>query len=604
MSSARRTPGRSWPIWESRSWSRKPCDTERRRRSSVIWSPWSDQRASDRKPSFGASAGVGSRRVATESLARAAVRSSGSAAWPIVAGAGWGNREADWGGVRARGIAQAAALVTGLTAGSAILGFLRDVVIAGVFGAGANLDAYLVAQGLMNLVLALIAGAMAKATVPVLAAQTAGAAGDSSKASHTLSVVLTVTLLILGLGSLIMALAADLVVTVLAPGFEGSQADLAACLARIVLMATVLIAGTNLLAAAAEAHRRFFWSGVQGIPFNLIMIGSAVWLGPRYGVTALAVGFVAGSAARLACQLVPLRALQLRLRASLNVHDPGFRNIAGLVPPLLLGSALGNVNTLVDRAVGSMVGEGTISSLGYAWRIIGLGETLLVASLLTALYPAFGAAAGGRDLAEMRRLVGRGLSTSATVLLPVCGFLLVCASPLVALLFQHGSFGPSDTQRTATAVLWYAPALVALGWRELVVRASYALGDTRRPVLVAVVAMAVNVVGDLSLGLAFGIKGLAASTSLSLVCAALVNTWLLGARHRAVDLKPLFGMVGRTAAAAAGTAAGALVRRLLGPVVGQGIMAELLLLSSVACAVLMISVAGLYVLRAPERRLI
>jgi len=335
------------------------------------------------------------------------------------------------------------------------------------------------------------------------------------------------------------------------------------------------------------------------------MIASAVWLGPRYGVTALAVGFVAGSAARLACQLVPLRALQLRLRASLNVHDPGFRAIAALVPPLLLGSALGNVNTLVDRAVGSMVGEGTISSLGYAWRIIGLGETLLVASLLTALYPAFGAAAGGRDLAEMRRLVGRGLATVATVLLPVCGFLFVCAGPLVALLFQHGSFGPSDTQRTATAVLWYAPALVALGWRELVVRASYALGDTRRPVLVAVVAMAVNVVGDLSLGLAFGIKGLAASTSLSLVCAALVNTWLLGTRHGAVDLKPLFGMVGRTAAAAAaGTAAGALVRRLLGPVVGQGIMAELLLLSSVACAVLMISVAGLYVLRAPERRLL
>jgi putative peptidoglycan lipid II flippase len=297
--------------------------------------------------------------------------------------------------------------------------------------------------------------------------------------------------------------------------------------------------------------------------------------------------------------------LKLRLRASLNVHDAGFRNIAGLVPPLLLGSALGNVNTLVDRAVGSMVGEGTISSLGYAWRIIGLGETLLVASLLTALYPAFGAAAGGRDLPEMRRLVGRGLSTAATVLFPVCGFLFVCAGPLVALLFERGSFGPTDTQRTATAVLWYAPALVALGWRELVVRASYALGDTRRPVLVAVVAMAVNVVGDLTLGLPFGIKGLAASTSLSLVCAAVVNTWLLNKHHGAVDVRPLFGMVVRTAlAAAAGAGAGALVRRLLAPMIGHGIMAEALVLSSVAFTVFLVFVAGLYVLRAPERRLL
>ena len=126
-------------------------------------------------------------------------------------------------GVKARsGIAQAAALVTALTFISAILGFFRDVVIAGVFGAGGELDAYLVAQGLMNLVLALVAGAMAKATVPVLAAQNS-TDDASNKAAHTLSVVLTVTLLVLGLGSLIMALAASSVVTVLAPGFKGHR---------------------------------------------------------------------------------------------------------------------------------------------------------------------------------------------------------------------------------------------------------------------------------------------------------------------------------------------------------------------------------------------
>jgi len=507
--------------------------------------------------------------------------------------------------VKARsGIAQAAALVTGLTAFSAILGFLRDVVIAGVFGAGAQLDAYLVAQGLMNLVLALIAGAMARATVPVLAAQNS-AEGDSNKAAHTLSVVLTVTLVVLGLGSLIMALAASSVVTVLAPGFRGPQAALAASLTRIVLIATVLIAGTNVLAAAAEAHRRFFWSAMQGVPFNLIMIVAAVAFGPRYGVYALAVGFVVGSAARLLCQLPPIRALGLRLRASFDVKDPGFRSIAKLIPALLIGSALGNANTMVDRAVGSMVGEGTISALSYAWRVISLGETLLVLSLLTALYPAFGAAAGTGDLHEMRRLVGRGLATVATVLMPVWGFLIVCAVPLVALLFQHGSFTPADTQRTATAMLWYAPALLALGWREMVVRASYAMGDSRRPVLVFVFAMAINVVGDLTLGLTFGIAGLAASTSLSVVFAAVANTWLLGRRHAAVDLRSLPVILGRTAAAAAvGTAAGAVVYGLLGPVVGTGLVSELLLVSSVGLTLLGVFIAILYALRAPERRLL
>jgi putative peptidoglycan lipid II flippase len=502
------------------------------------------------------------------------------------------------------GIAQAAALVTGLTAVSAVLGFVRDVVIAGVFGAGGELDAYLVAQGLMNLVLALVAGAMAKATVPVLAAETSRD-GDSRKAAHTLSVVLTVTLLVLGIGSLVMALAASGVVTVLAPGFKGAQADLAASLTRIVLIATVLISGTNLLAAAAEAHRRFFWSAMQGVPFNLIMIVAAVVFGPRYGVYALAVGFVVGSGARLLCQLVPIRALGLRLRASFDVKDPGFRQIARLIPPLLIGSALGNANTMVDRAVGSMVGEGTISALSYAWRVISLGETLLVASLLTALYPAFGAAAGSRDLEEMRRLVGRGLSTVATVLMPVWGFLSVCAVPLVALLFEHGSFSPSDTQRTATAMLWYAPALVALGWREMVARASYAMGDSRRPVTVFVMAMTINVVGDFTLGLTFGIAGLAASTSLSVTFAAVANTWMLGRRHDAVDLRSLPSMLARTGTAAAvGTAAAGGVYWLLNPLLGTGLVNEILLLVPVGLTLVGVFIGVLYALRAPERQLL
>jgi putative peptidoglycan lipid II flippase len=507
--------------------------------------------------------------------------------------------------VKARaGIAQAAALVTGLTAVSAMLGFLRDVVIAGVFGAGAELDAYFVAQGLMNLVLGLVASAMAKATVPVLAAQNA-TDGKPDRAGRTLSVALSVTLLVLGLGSLVMGLATSSVVAVLAPGFEGPQAALASSLTRIVLVATVLIAGTNLLAAAAEAHGRFFWAGVQGVPFNLIMIGSAVILGPRYGVTALAVGFVVGSAARLACQLVPLRALRLRLRPSLDVKDPGFRAIARLVPPLLLGSALGNVNTLVDRAVASTIADGTISALAYAWRLIGIGETLLVASLLTALYPALGAAAGVQNRNEMQRLVGRGLATVATVLFPVCAVLLVCAGPMVALVFEHGSFGPSDTRRTATAVLWYAPALLALGWREVVVHASYALGDSRRPVLVALVAMAVNVAGDLTLGPIFGISGLAASTSLSLVFAAVANTWLLGRRHGAVALRSVPGVVGRTAgAAAAGAAAGALVLRVLSPPADTGVVGNLESVAYTGLAVLGVFVAVLYIVQAPERHLL
>ncbi|MDQ3468381.1 MAG: murein biosynthesis integral membrane protein MurJ, partial [Actinomycetota bacterium] len=423
---------------------------------------------------------------------------------------------------RRGGVAGAAALLTVLAAASAVLGLARDVVIAAVFGAGAELDAYLVAQGLMNLVLALAAGAMAKAGVPVVSRSIAE--GDGDGAHHSALVALSITTLVLAVGSIVMWLAAGTVVDALAPGFDAEQEQLARTLTRIVLVATVLIAGTNLLAGIAQAHRRFFWSGVQGIPFNVVMIVAAAVFGPRYGVRALAVGFVAGSGARLLAQFVPLRAIGLRLVPTLDVRDPGFRRIARLLPPLLLGSAIGNVNTLVDRAVGSGAGEGTIAALNYGWRVAALAEMLLIAPLITALYPALGAATAPGELA---RLVQRGTATMATILAPLVALLVVAREPIIALVFGRGDFDGDDVERTATALVWYAPAVVALGWREVASRAFYAVGDARSPMLVALGAMALNVLGDVTLGVRLGVPGLAASTTASLAFAAAMTTIVL-----------------------------------------------------------------------------
>lgn len=431
------------------------------------------------------------------------------------------------------GMSGAALLVSGLAAVSALLGLVRDVVIAGVYGAGPALDAYFVGQGLMNIVLGLLAGAVAKASIPVFAraARAPGAPHREVAASlsRTASVALSTLLVVLGAASVLMYLAAAPITTVLAPGFDGEQAALATRLTRVLLASTVLVAATNLLAGLAQAHRRFFFSALEGVPFNLVMIAAAGVLGPRYGISALAAGFVTGSAARLVCQLPGLSGLGLRLRPSLRLGDPGARQIGHLLPPLLLGSALTNVNTLVDRAVASTLADGVISSLSYGWRLISLADTLLTVSVVTVSYPAFAAALSDRP--ELTRLLDRSLRTVVTVLVPVVALLLVAGTPLVALVYERGSFTDADTAATATAVLWYAPALVAMAWRELVTRASYALGDTGGPVVVGVLAMVVNAAGDLTVGRLYGIAGLAGSTTLAILVAAAANSWLLSRRH-------------------------------------------------------------------------
>lgn len=493
------------------------------------------------------------------------------------------------------GVPRAALLVTGLTAISTLLGFFRDMVIAAVFGAGAELDAYFVAQGLLNIVLGLASIAMARSVTPV-AAREAAAEEDNCRGHPGFDVALTVTLVVLGLGSVIMGIFVGPVTTVLAPGFDDAQAATAEHLTRIVLIAAVLVAGTDLLASLSQAHKRFTWSSLQGVPFNIIMIAAAGFFGPRHGITALAVGFVVGSAARLLMQIPPLSALGTRVRPRWNLREPGFQEIARLVPALLVGSAIGNVNTMVDRAVGSTLEEGAITALSYGWRLINLPEMLIIAALLVPLYPALGAAASSTT--EIRRLVGRGLSVAVTVLTPLCVVLTIAAVPLVQLAFGRGAFTSEDVAATATAVFWYTPALLALGCRRVIVSAAYALGDSRAPVIVAVIAMVINVVGDIVLAPLLGIAGIALATSASLFAAALANGWLLHRLHHGLDLSASVALIARAGGLAViSGAAGFAVRASLA---GQPAFVIVVAVAAVVCGLYTL---GLFLLRAPERQL-
>ena len=368
-----------------------------------------------------------------------------------------------------------------------MLGLGRDIVVEAVFGAGGELDAYLVAQGLMNLVVALVAAAWAKTAVPTWSRE-AAAENGRCRGHASFDVTLTLSVAALGVASIVMALGADLVARVMAPGFTAEQVATTATFTRIVLIAAVLVAGLDLLAGMAQAHGRFFYSAVQGIPFNIVMIGAAAIFGPSQGVVALAWGFVAGSALRLALQFVPLTQARVPVRLRADRREPGFVEIARLVPPILLGSAVANINTLVDRAVGSTLDDGTITALSYAWRLVHLPEAVLVASLLVPLYPAMSTAADDRR--KLAALVGDDSSALLTVLVPVTVVSIVAARPIVALTFGHGNFSSDAVTQTATALAWYAPALLAVALRIIYSRACYARGDSRGPLHAPVVGSA------------------------------------------------------------------------------------------------------------------
>lgn len=490
-------------------------------------------------------------------------------------------------------IGRAALLVAGLTGISTLLGFGRDVVIAAVYGAGPELDAYFVALGLANILLGLFGTSLTRASTPVLARE---ADGEERCGGHrTFDVVLTLSVVVIGVLSVLLGLAAAPIAQVLAPGLGPEASDTLVLLTRIVLVTTVLVAATDLLVSLAQAHGVFRWGALQGVPFNLVMIAAAGFFGPRYGIVALAVGFVVGSLARLALQVWAATRHRWPLRPRWDLNSPGVREIGALLPPLVVGQAVLNVNTLVDRAVASTVGDGAVTAIFLGWRLVNLPEMLVVAALVAPLYPAMGAAA--QDPARLRHLVGRGLTVVLTLLTPVAVVLLVASEEAVALAFGRGAFDADAVRLTALAVVCFLPALLALACRQVLVSACYAVGDTRGPVAIGVIAMVVNVVGTLALARVWGVAGIAAATSLSMVVAVLLIARLAHVRHRLLPTREAGLVLARAGVAALVSAAVAAlaVRGLALPAAWQ-----VLALAAVASACSY--QLTLAVLRAPERR--
>ena len=443
-------------------------------------------------------------------------------------------------------IGRAALLVAGLTGVSMLLGFVRDAVIAAVYGAGPQLDAWFVALGLSNILLGLFGTSLTRAATPLLSRE--ADTEQVCRGHRGWETTVTVALVVMGALSVVVGIVAAPVSAVLAPGLRGEASDTLVLLTRVVLATTVLVAATDLLASFAQAHGVFRWGALQGVPFNVVMIGAAGFFGPRYGIVALAVGFVIASLARLALQLVPLVLHRWAVRPAWSLRLPGVQEVARLLPPVVLGQAVLNVNTLVDRAVASMVGEGAVSNVFLGWRLVNLPEALVVAALITPLYPAMSAAAA--DRARLRRLVHRGLVVSLTLLTPVAVLLAVAPVELVTLAFGRGAFDDEAVRLTAVCVVGFLPALLALACRQVFVSACYARGDTRRPAMVGVLAMVVNVVGALTLAPVWGVAGIAAATSASLLLAAVLTGWIAASRHQLLAHRQVTGLLLRTTTAA------------------------------------------------------
>ena len=406
-----------------------------------------------------------------------------------------------------RQIAQAAILVMVLFTISRVLGLVRQMAIGALFGTSGDLDAYLAANRISDTVFLIVAGgALGSAFIPTFADHLAKE--DHAEAWRLASAVVNLALIVLTATAGLMAVfAPTLVRTVIAPGFDSHQQALTTSLLRLMLISPVIFGVSGVVMGALNAHQHFLLPALAPSVYNLSIIGGALLLGPRLGVMGMAVGVVVGSALHLLVQVPGLLRYGAHYVPTLGLDNPGVREVGRLMAPRILGTAITQLNFVVNNSLASGLGEGAVSAINYAWLLMLLPQGVFAQAVGTAAFPTFAAQVARGERAEMRSTLVATLRAVFFLSLPATVGLLVLGRPLVGLLFERGAFETSSTEAVAWALAFYALGLVGHAGLEIIARAFYALHDTFTPVWVGGLAMGLNVALSLTLPGLFGLAG-------------------------------------------------------------------------------------------------
>ncbi|MGE5792899.1 MAG: murein biosynthesis integral membrane protein MurJ [Bacteroidota bacterium] len=436
---------------------------------------------------------------------------------------------------------RALATVSGMTLVSRVLGFVRDAVIAAVFGAGLATDAFFVAFRIPNLLRRLFAeGAFSQAFVPILGEYKAQH-GEAETKRLVDRVATTLTLALVVAAALGVA-AATLIVYLTAPGFaaDAEKFDLTVAMLRITFPYIVFISLVSLAAGVLNTWSRFAIPAFTPTLLNVAFIVAALF-GARYfdpPVLVLAWAVLAGGVLQLALQLPALARIGLLPRPDFAPGDPGVRRILVLMAPAIVGVSAGQINLLLNTIFASHLRTGSVSWLYFADRLMEFPTGLLGVALGTVLLPSLAKAFAEGAREEYSSLLDWGLRLTFLLAVPAAAALAVLATPLIATLFFHGRFGAEDLAMTRAALIAYSAGLLGLILVKILAPGFYGQQNIRTPVKIAFVAVAATQV------LNFALIGPLAHAGLALAIAlgACLNAALLyrGLRTREI-YRPLPG---------------------------------------------------------------
>jgi putative peptidoglycan lipid II flippase len=472
---------------------------------------------------------------------------------------------------RSTRVAVMTAIFSLATAVSRVAGLAREVIQASIFGTSPEGSAFTIASQIPNLFSNLFSqAALGAAFVPIFTDLLAQGKRDEARklASDLLGMIVVIvgalTVLYIAIAGLIM------------PLFVGSgiSVTLTAGLSRVLFPVVLLLSVTGLLTGILQAYDEFTMPAIAPAVWNVVIIVLLVVLHTHFRHSdqayAYAIAWLVATVVQMVLVASSLRRIDFRFGFSLNWRDPRVRQVLILFFPVTMSVGIINLDAFLNAELGTLVSSHAPIAINDAFRLYMLPQGIFSVAVTTVLFPSLSRMANARDAPGMRRTIGQGIRQINLLLVPSAALTAVLATPIIRVVYQHGSFGALSTDRVSAALFWFAISLPFSGVNLLLTRTFFALQRPWIPTRLAAVNMIVDVIVSFALYRHLGVAGLIIGT----LAANVVMTYLQLRRLRIgfngrleleVTLMITVRVLVATAlATAAGWAAWDLLHRVLG----------------------------------------
>lgn len=424
-----------------------------------------------------------------------------------------------------KSITGAAIILGAASLASRLLGLVRDRVLAHYFGAGSVMDAYSAAFKIPDLIyILLIGGALTVGFIPVFTKIYLRGKSNHQEAWKFVSNAINIFGLLLIVLTIIFIFLTPYLIPFLAPGFTGEKKELTILMTRVMFLSPLLLGFSAVVGGVLQSLKNFFIYSLSPIMYNLGIIVGVTILVPLFGLSGLAWGVVLGALFHLLVQLPAFFRTGFHFSFIFNLRDKSVQLMSRLILPRIMALAALQINMIVITAIASTLAAGSVAIFNYANNLQSFPLGIVGISFAVAAFPTLTALATENKKEEMIKNLSSTIRQILFFIIPLSIIFLMLRAQIVRVVLGSGAFDWEATVRTADSLAFFSLGLFAQALPALLVRAFYALEDTKTPFLIAVLTVAVNIFLSWYLTRNWlGVEGLALAYTLS----GILNTILL-----------------------------------------------------------------------------